>query len=115
MIAASDASSDTIFDDSRTTRSVAEGKSPVPADITLEAKRKYYRGLVSCLAMYDCPSAITAHSKMAVVVRTTVLLFLLFFICWEKLVFFLSRSTENHCVFIVSRIFQNHSKSSAKT
>ena len=33
LIAASEASSDPIFDDSRTTRAPADGKNPVPADI----------------------------------------------------------------------------------
>ena len=33
IVAASEASSDTILDDSRTTRAPADGKSPVPADI----------------------------------------------------------------------------------
>ena len=33
IIAASEARSDTIFDDSRTTRAPADGKDPVPADI----------------------------------------------------------------------------------
>ena len=69
---ASEASSDTIFD----VRTLCR-------PILLEAKRKFC-GLASLLAMDDYPSAISAHSKMAVVVCPTVIPFVLYLLGQTK-------------------------------
>ena len=91
IFAASEASIDTIFDDSRTTRAPADGKNPVPADI------------VGSQAMDGYPSAISAHSKMAVVVCNTVIFFCSFSLLGRR---------KTTLILIVSRIFQNHSNNS---
>ena len=76
IIPASEASSGTIFDDSRTTRAPADGKNPVPADIIGSQTKILWAA--NWLAMDDYPSAISAHSKMVVVVCTTVIPFVLY-------------------------------------
>lgn len=64
MIAASEASSDTFFDHFRKSRAPADGKNPVPADNENAVAGKRVSD--------DYLSAISAHSKMAVVVGITV-------------------------------------------
>ena len=74
IIAASEASSDTIFYDSRTTCAPADGKNPVPADVIGSQPKMLWAGW---LAVDDHPSTISSHSKMVVVVCNTVIPFFL--------------------------------------
>ena len=84
IIAASKASSDTIFNESQTCVP-ADSKNPVRADIIGSQMKMLWAGWqAGWLAMDDYPSAILAHSKMAVIVCNTGIPFVLYLLGQTK-------------------------------
>ena len=102
LVAASEASSDTI-----STILEKHARQPTGRTQCRPMTKMLWAGK---LVSDDYLSAISAHSKMTVVICITVNSIVLHLLGQTTWAFFFSRSSENH-----SRIFQSHSNNSAET
>ena len=88
-IAASEAISDTIFDDSRTTRAPADVRNPVPADIIVSQTKIVWAGELAIYGWLPIGHLGSLQNGATVIP-------FVFHLLWQTRKSFFSRSTENH-------------------